>query len=671
MIIKNLRLFNITKTTLATLTLGLSLSAPVGLAAEQLTAASLRPWPAQYKIKPDETHRLTSADVVGPDGIVYPNWTRCGVPGGIPEVKPFATIEAYGGRADDNADDAPALERACETAGQSGGGAVMLGEGAYYLDRPVTVRHDQVVIRGQGAAKTRLIFRYALPKEGITFFWPPAGSRVGRNSRLELHARPSGLERMRILMENRELAAWTRGQHSGNTFSFASGARNAIGRIPDGPHRLQGIAEYADGTKRTTEIPVTLDAAFDDTRPAPDARGAITFAGRGLQGPELKLAKDGRRGDLLLHLQSVQGLRAGDSIMIEGPATERWKKLTENACLWGTYRRYETVVDKVEGSTLTLSQPLRLEFPVVDGSYVQKVAPIRRCGIEDFSLEQTENLWISSVLFSHTWNCWARGVTVKKCGRFPVYGSQAKWCEIRDCLFDDAWFKGGGGTAYTGWDGCWDCLMENVETRKLRHAPLFQWAASGNVIRKSLFRESDGQWHAGWCNENLFEQCRIESVADHGAYGFGLWASPPNDTAHGPNGPRNVVYNCDVTSPKAGLWMGGMNENWLILYNRFVVERGQGVYAGAASFDHIIRGNVFVLKDGKSPMLLLSRTNCVGVEVRDNRLYGGNGQIAAGPAHPLVMEGNQVLPLGEGPRPNPPVPSIYEWQQNHAKVSRH
>ena len=64
--------------------------------------------------------------------------------------------------------------------------------------------------------------------------------------------------------------------------------------------------------------------------------------------------------------------------------------------------------------------------------------------------------------------------------------------------------------------------MENVETRKMRHAPLFQWAASGNVIRKSLFRESDGQWHAGWCNENLFEQCRIESVADHGSYGLGL-----------------------------------------------------------------------------------------------------------------------------------------------------
>ncbi|MBI4657823.1 MAG: hypothetical protein HY735_03050 [Verrucomicrobia bacterium] len=658
------------RTSSLTLAIGLSFTAAAGLAPEPSAGTSLRPWPAQYKIKPHETHRLTPADVVGPDGIVYPNWTRCGMQGGIPEVKPFATIESYGGRADDDADDSAALERACEAAGQSGGGAVTLGKGTYYLDRPVTVRNDNVVIRGQGAGNTQIIFRYALPKAGITFFWPLSGSRIGRNTRLELHARPSGLKRMQIWMDDREVAVWNSGQHSGNTFSFASSVRNASGEIADGPRRLQGIAEYTNGTKLTTEIPVILDSAFNDTRPVPDSRGAITFAGQGLQGSQLKLAKDGHRGDLVLNLQSVQGLRAGDCIVIDGPATERWKKLTENACQWGAYRRYETVIEKIVSETVTLSQPLRLEFPVVDGSYIQKVTPIQRCGVEDFYLEQTENLWISSVLFSFGWNCWARGVTVKKCGRFPVYGSQAKWCEIRDCLFDDAWFKGGGGTAYTGWDGCWDSLMENVETRKMRHAPLFQWAASGNVIRKSVFRESDGQWHSGWCNENLFEQCRIESVADHGSYGFGLWASPPNDAAHGPNGPRNVVYNCDVSSPKAGLWMGGMNENWLVLHNRFVVERGQGVYAGTTSFDHIIQGNVFVLKDGKSPMLFLSRTNCVGVEVRDNRVYGGNGQIASGPAKPLVMDGNQVFPLGDGPRPLPAVPSIYEWQQNQARASR-
>jgi hypothetical protein len=47
------------------------------------------------------------------------------------------------------------------------------------------------------------------------------------------------------------------------------------------------------------------------------------------------------------------------------------------------------------------------------------------------------------------------------------------------------------------------------------------------------------------------------------------------DAAHGPNGPRNAVYHCDLLSERDGLWMGGMNQNWLILHNRFVVERGR------------------------------------------------------------------------------------------------
>jgi len=242
---------------------------------------------------------------------------------------------------------------------------------------------------------------------------------------------------------------------------------------------LKGIAEYRDGTKRTGEIPIVLDSAFDDTRLVADSRAAITFAGDGAVGGRLRLAADGKRGDTKLTLRSTRGLSAGDCIRIEARATDRWKKLTKNACPWGTYRMYELIVTGIEGKTVMVNQPLRIEFPIIDGAYIQKIIPIKRCGIERLTIEQTENLWISTVVFYNGWNCWARDVTVKKCGRFPVYGSMAKWCEIRDCVFEDAWFKGGGGTAYTGWDRCWDCLMENVETFKMRHAPLFQWAASG------------------------------------------------------------------------------------------------------------------------------------------------------------------------------------------------
>ncbi|MDH4238756.1 MAG: right-handed parallel beta-helix repeat-containing protein [Phycisphaerae bacterium] len=620
------------------------------------------PWEGQYKIKPQEKGRLTPADVVGPDGLVYPNWTKCGVQDGIPSIKIFATIEKFGGKANDNLDDSAALDRACQAAGENGGGAVLLDEGTYYLDRPVTVRHDNVVIRGKGRNKTKLIFRYAIPENGVGFFTPAPGSRVGKDTRIEIHCQPAGLMNMTITADDVVIKRWERSTHSGNTFACAATGRDIIGKLSDGSHTLEGIAEYKDGTRLTGQIEVILDSSFNDRRLIPSTLAAITIQGRGQVGSKIKLAQDGKRGDLTLTLQNTQGLSPGDCIYIEAPATARWKKLTKNACQWGLYRCYEVSIKNVKGNVITLDQPLRIEFPTIDDAFAQKIEPVQHCGIEDLYIEQKQNLWISTVLFHNAWNCWARGVKVKMCGRFPVYGQAAKWCEIRDCIFDDAWFKGGGGTAYTGWDRCWDCLIEDIETFKMRHAPLYQWAASGNVIRKSVFHDSDGQWHAGWTNENLIEQCVIKSVTGHGGYGFGMWASPPEDTAHGPNGPRNVVYNCDVTSEKTGLWMGGMNENWLILYNRFSVQKGYGVFAKTASFDHIIKDNVFILKDKSSPMVFLASPDCIGVEITGNLLYGGNGKIAAGSAKPALLEDNQVMPLADAPRPKPTITSIYEWQ---------
>jgi hypothetical protein len=91
------------------------------------------PWERQYKIKPNQKTRLTDADVIGPDGIVYPNWTKCGVQGGIPEVEAVVSIEDFGAKANDQIDDSEALAKACLAAGRMGGGAVQLapnGDGA-------------------------------------------------------------------------------------------------------------------------------------------------------------------------------------------------------------------------------------------------------------------------------------------------------------------------------------------------------------------------------------------------------------------------------------------------------------------------------------------------------------------------------------------------------------
>jgi len=98
------------------------------------------------------------------------------------------------------------------------------------------------------------------------------------------------------------------------------------------------------------------------------------------------------------------------------------------------------------------------------------------------------------------------------------------------------------------------------------------------------------------------------------------------------------------------------------------VEKGRGVYAQKSSFDHIIRNNVFILRDKKSPMVLLGTPDCTGIEIEGNTLYGGNGKLCEGSGKPLLLKDNTANALGDAPRPRPAVPSIYEWQK--ANVGR-
>lgn len=628
------------------------------------------PWAGSYKIRPEETDRLTEADFVGPDGIVYPDWTWAGVPGGIPAAPIKVKAEDFGAIPDDEGDDSAAIQKAVDALARQGGGALSIGAGTFQLDRPILVESDGIVIRGAGPAKTKLIFRYQdgpTEKNRVHFFSPAPLSTVNRNTLIEIHCHSEDLMRMQIYLDDKLIGERVRSAHWGNTFSLSTSGGSAGKLVKDGVHTLRGLAEYRDGSKHDAEIEVTVDSQSREPQRKPESAAAISFRGKGKSGQEILLAEDGKRGSREISLAGDHDFAAGDFLYLRAPATERWKKLTQNACAWGTYRACYFVVEKVEGRKIVLNQPMRIEYPVIDGAYVQKWNPLRRCGAEDFYLEHTAPYWITGVGGRDTAECWARNLHVHKAGRHAIMFTESKWCEIRDCIHDESWFNGGGGTAYVGWQHDSDCLMDGCKAIRMRHGPCVQWAAVGNVIRNSEFSMSDGQWHAGWSTENLFENCVIDARQGDGSYGYGFWASPPNDTAHGPEGPRNVIYNCDARSPKGSLWMGGMNENWIVVYNRLASKSGPGVYAQRASFDHIIRGNVFLLENQKSPVLELKDKDCIGVEITENRIFGGSGALATGKAEPAVAEGNTFEPFAEAPRPQPAAPSIFEWQRQHKK----
>ena len=54
--------------------------------------------------------------VAGPDGIVYPNWTRVGVQGGIPHVPTVVKVDSFGASPGSGKDVADALEKAVAAA---------------------------------------------------------------------------------------------------------------------------------------------------------------------------------------------------------------------------------------------------------------------------------------------------------------------------------------------------------------------------------------------------------------------------------------------------------------------------------------------------------------------------------------------------------------------------
>lgn len=94
---------------------------------------------------------FNGVDFVGPDGVVYPDFTYAGLPDGnqVPHVPVRITVDASGD------DDHGTIERAIGQLPPEGG-AVLLRDGIYEIDRSIQITADNVVVRGASRDKTVL-----------------------------------------------------------------------------------------------------------------------------------------------------------------------------------------------------------------------------------------------------------------------------------------------------------------------------------------------------------------------------------------------------------------------------------------------------------------------------------------------------------------------------------
>ena len=658
---------------------------------------AMAPFLAEGQNAPDGSAPVTGTpspimDITGPDGLIYPNWTWAGVQGGIPKTSVQITL-ADRGAAPGN-DIATLLQTAIDELGAKGGGAIQLGAGTYYLDKPIFIRCPNIVLRGAGMDQTKLIFRYAIPKGEVKFYGLDSGDSfedlylIGNPDEEEPAGTPpadpsmSTVKTLTLFGDGKALGSMNHIKPTnpiqlanddwGNRSYYGITREKILHALGPGPHQFQGVVEYENGTTAQATTALQVSAT-----PVPNSiyggdLAAISFEGGPSSAADthILLAADGVRGSDRLVLPDGAALHQGDYIQIIAPATERWNQLSGNVdtIAWVLFRANQYQVAAVNGNEVKLNQPLRLDFPKIDGSYIQVIHPLTGCGIEDLSLEQTENLWISGIHFARSWNCWARNVKVTNTGRHPLFFLDSKFGEVRDCVFDGAQFKGGGGSAYAGFERSFDCLMDNVDVSNLRHGPILNWACSGDVIRNSVFHNvHGGHWHSGWCNENLYENC----VIDAPDFRVGLTAfGPKYFKVHGPQGPHNVTYNCDIQVSRGagndlGIWLMGWEMDWLFAYNRFYVKYGQAMLVEDHCRDIAVHDNVFCLEHPFAAAFVSRDDTCTNINLTDNQIYGDIKAVVADGSKGYVDEGNTISPYELAPRPTPPVPSIFDWERQH------
>jgi hypothetical protein len=603
---------------------------------------------------------LSAADILGPDGLIYPNFTFAGVPGGIPIRPVKAKISDFGGEIE--TDIADALEKGTAAVGKQGGGALLLGAGTYYLDRPILITADNVVLRGAGRDETKIVFRWQPPKDGITILGARNGETIPMNRSLTAAAwndsknNTMSQNLKRVTLEINGTVAGEQKQRDSNDgpwFAVAPDNR-VIGRLlKPGANVIRASVEWAGG--KTAEQVINVIVSEDPTLvAAAPGDSAITFSEPGAGRMEFskgELVRVPQRGDTILEFKEPQNFQTGDYINIYWAGGG-----------WMGHPVHR--VKAVEGNRVHFVEPIRLNIDKVNN--IRKLTVIRGSGVEDLTLTQSHEHWTNLLRFTRDAGCWVKGVRLLEAGRFPISGGSKNF-EVRDTLVEGVryHFGVGGGTGYFGFTGGQDNLMDNVHTKRLRHAPNIQFGAQGNVIRNSIFEDSDMQFHRDQTWENLLENNVVHSRAGNksfGSYGAALVATTVNN---GELGARNVIWNNDFTSVtihKGGSVInvsGGGMEGWIIAYNRFIHDLGYVLKSETSNLDLTLKNNVFSVQD---PEATLFKGDVSKLKLAGNRFYNfadGNlgGTVALNEKN--SFEAANALPE----RPKAPVPSLYEWQK--------
>ncbi len=293
-----------------------------------------------------------------------------------------------------------------------------------------------------------------------------------------------------------------------------------------------------DGSNRTT-----LRLNLAGTGHGIEARGKISSTW-------LKINKQAYKGDQEVVI-SNHNYKIGDLLRIrikaEDLITSSWAK--------GSIGQIVEVV-KVDGNTILLKDPLRLDLPLAEDAEVSRITPVENCGImnltivrDDQTTGQTDN-----VHFEYTKNALVYGVNSVKCNFSHVNNVYAYETFVYGSYFTEGFDYGSGGKAYgvvLSFTSS-QCVVENNIFNKLRHSVLFQAGPNGNVVGYNYSK--DPYWTGV-----LLPSDFSGDIVMHGNYPFmnliegNIIQNLVIDNSHGRNGPNNTFMRNRMEN--AGLFM--------------------------------------------------------------------------------------------------------------------
>ncbi|TNJ64206.1 hypothetical protein FE784_21555 [Paenibacillus hemerocallicola] len=281
----------------------------------------------------------------------------------LPDIPEVISVKDTGAAGDGQRDDTLAFKRAIERAALSGGGAIYVPEGEYLLSDILYFRHSGIVMRGAGKDKTKLL--------------------------------------------------------------FAKSLTDILGPLPFGVHPLRSQYAWCGGLIWVgPQASMTKDnwEGWDDKETlasltAPAKQGAMTVqvdaedAGKLTPSMAVQMTWDNPSDHSLLEaIAGHERMKATDWVS-DGQMLTRWPR-------W----YWPTEIAKVEGTTVTLKQPLRLEVREKWNVALRPLGShIREVGIEHLTIRMLHNdsdyvhlqdKGFNGIYFNRAMHCWVREVAI-------------------------------------------------------------------------------------------------------------------------------------------------------------------------------------------------------------------------------------------------------------------